>query len=78
PYSKAAHQAVIALHCATHQCPFNMVNDKYYKIEIQMLCSGTELPHPTTVSRDIKDLYKILVLPVMLELTSWWVEHHGS
>ncbi|KIK75066.1 hypothetical protein PAXRUDRAFT_90816, partial [Paxillus rubicundulus Ve08.2h10] len=56
PY-KAAHRAVIALRCATHQRPFNMVNDKYYKIEIQMLCPGTELPHPTTVSRDIKDLY---------------------
>ncbi|KIJ58078.1 hypothetical protein HYDPIDRAFT_59895, partial [Hydnomerulius pinastri MD-312] len=57
PYSKAAHQVIIALRCATHQRPFNMVNDKYYKMEVQMLRPGTELPHPTTVSKDIKYLY---------------------
>ncbi|KIK79421.1 hypothetical protein PAXRUDRAFT_161343 [Paxillus rubicundulus Ve08.2h10] len=64
PYSKAAHCAIIALCCAKNQCPFNMVNDKYYKMEVQMLCPGTELPHTSTVSQDIKDLYTNLALDI--------------
>ncbi|KIK93837.1 hypothetical protein PAXRUDRAFT_144159, partial [Paxillus rubicundulus Ve08.2h10] len=64
PYSKAAHCVVIALHCVKNQCPFNMVNDKYYKMEVKMLPPGTELPHTSTVSQDIKDLYTNLTLDV--------------
>ncbi|KAI0045689.1 hypothetical protein FA95DRAFT_1495156, partial [Auriscalpium vulgare] len=57
PYSPAAHRAVIALRSATSQRPFNMVADKYYAMEVNMLRPGTPLPAPTTVSEDIKALH---------------------
>ncbi|KAF8835609.1 hypothetical protein BDN67DRAFT_912737 [Paxillus ammoniavirescens] len=64
PYSVAAHRAIIALRCAKNQHPFNMVKDKYYLMEVEMLQPGTVVPHPTTVSLDIKDLYKALAVDV--------------
>jgi hypothetical protein len=64
PYSKAAHRAIIALRCAKSQRPANMVKDKFYEMEVQMLRPGTEIPHPSTISRDIKDLYKDLAVDV--------------
>jgi hypothetical protein len=37
--------------------PFNAVNDKYYKMEVELLCPGTKVPAPKMVSFDIKHLY---------------------
>jgi hypothetical protein len=56
-YSEAAHRAVIALRCATSHRPFNVVNDKYYKVEVELLRPGTKIPAPRTVSEDINHLY---------------------
>jgi hypothetical protein len=56
-YSEAAHRAIIALRCATSHRPFNVVNDKYYKMEVELLRPGTKLPASNTVSLDIKHLY---------------------
>ena len=56
-YTPAAHRTIIAMRSATSNCPFNAVTDKYYKMEVEMLRPGTVIPHPTTVSQDIKHLY---------------------
>lgn len=56
-YTPARHRTLIALRCATEQRPFNMVTDKYYKMEVDLLRRGTLIPSPNTVSRDIRDLY---------------------
>ncbi|KAJ7107695.1 hypothetical protein C8R44DRAFT_543336, partial [Mycena epipterygia] len=54
-YSPAAHRAIIALQTATSNRPFNAVNEKYYKMEVEML--RPVIPAATTVSRDLKLLY---------------------
>jgi hypothetical protein len=33
------------------------VLDEDYQAEVDMLCPGTKLPHPATVSRDIQAIY---------------------
>ncbi|KAL1707229.1 hypothetical protein EV121DRAFT_199468 [Schizophyllum commune] len=57
-YSPIAHRALIALRSATSHRPFNMVRDRFYTEEVQMLRPGTILPSPATVSVDVKRLYK--------------------
>lgn len=54
PYSAARHRAIIALRCASSQRPFNVVADKYYRAEVELLRPGTSVPSPSTVSDDIK------------------------
>jgi hypothetical protein len=34
------------------------VKDPFYVEEVEMLRPGTVLPSPSTVSRDVKDIYK--------------------
>ncbi|KAF9037431.1 hypothetical protein BDP27DRAFT_1190478, partial [Rhodocollybia butyracea] len=57
-YSPAAHRAVIVLKCASSFRPFNSVNDRWYKVEVEMLRPGTLLPSAATLSRDTKILYQ--------------------
>ena len=63
-YSEAAHQAIIALRCATSHCPFNSVSYKYYHKEVDLLRPGTKIPVPSTVSLDIKHIYLELLKTV--------------
>lgn len=56
-YSVAGHRALIALHCARSNHPFNAICDEDYQREVQMLRPGTILPSPHTVSRDIRAIY---------------------
>ncbi|KAJ7706650.1 hypothetical protein B0H16DRAFT_1345807, partial [Mycena metata] len=56
-YSPAAHRAIIAMRTATSHRPFNAVNDKYYKMEVELLRPGTIIPSASTVSRDVNLLY---------------------
>lgn len=56
-YSPAAHRALIALRCAKRHRPFNFILDEEYLLEVQMLRPGTIVPHPITVSRDIRTIY---------------------
>ena len=57
PYSTAALHTLIAMHCTKNHRPFNSVLDVDYQDEVQMLCPGTILPSPQTVSCDIKAIY---------------------
>ncbi|EJC99011.1 uncharacterized protein FOMMEDRAFT_58161, partial [Fomitiporia mediterranea MF3/22] len=63
-YSEAAHRTVIALRCAKNNCPFNIVSDNYYSLEVAMLHPGVVLPCPETVSNDIKAIYAGLSINV--------------
>ena len=56
-YTPANHRALIAMRCAKSHRPMNSVADEDYRTEVQMLRPGTVLPHPSTVSRDMKALY---------------------
>ncbi|EJC99096.1 uncharacterized protein FOMMEDRAFT_94586 [Fomitiporia mediterranea MF3/22] len=64
PYSEATHQALIALRCAKSNRPFNSVKDKYYGLEVNMLCLGTVVPVPSTILKDIKHIYEGLSVNV--------------
>ena len=57
PYSPANHRALLALHCARSNRPFNIVTDPNYQDEIMMLRPNTIIPNPSTVSRDLKMIY---------------------
>jgi hypothetical protein len=57
PYSAENHRAIIAMRSAVHGRSFNEFQDKYYKMEVEMLRPGTVLPHPSTVSRDLNEIY---------------------
>ncbi|KAJ7720509.1 hypothetical protein B0H16DRAFT_1245762, partial [Mycena metata] len=56
-YSPAAHRAIIAMRTATSHRPFNSVNDKYYRMEVELLRPGTIIPSASTVSRGLNLLY---------------------
>ena len=56
-YTPETHHALIALHSAKHSHPINSILDDDYHIEVEMLCPGTVLPHPTTVQCDLIDTY---------------------
>ena len=60
PYSLANHRALIAMRCAKNARPFNSVYDEDYLNEVEMLRPGTIVPSPSTVSRDINDIYVAL------------------
>ena len=57
PYSEANHRTLIALRCADSQRPFSMVDDRFYKMEVEMLHPGAVIPSSSTVSRDSTRLY---------------------
>lgn len=57
PYSQATHRTLIAQRCASNARPFNIVKDPEYAMEVQMLRPGTVIPSPSTVSRDINEMY---------------------
>ena len=57
-YSAAAHRALIALRCAKSGRPINFVTDEDYIREVQMLRPGTIPPHPSTVQRDLLEIYE--------------------
>ncbi|KAJ7265762.1 hypothetical protein C8J57DRAFT_1069203 [Mycena rebaudengoi] len=56
-YTPARHRALIALRCASSHRPFNAVRDAFYLEEVELLHPGTQVPSPTTVSRDVQTLY---------------------
>jgi len=58
-YTPEKHQAVIAMCCCVSKRPFNMVRDPLYVEEVRLLQPGTPIPHPSTVSCDVNQIYKI-------------------
>ncbi|KAF9008060.1 hypothetical protein BDQ17DRAFT_1455832 [Cyathus striatus] len=64
PYSLINHRTLLVLQCADSMWPFNMVNDKFYQMQVQMLCPGTKLPSHDTIQRDTIYLFKVMSLHV--------------
>ena len=58
-YTEIRHRAIIALRCAASHRAFNMVDDPFYKQEIELLRPGTKGSSPKMVSRDIQTLYQM-------------------
>lgn len=56
-YSDARYRALLALRCAKQARPINMILDDDYQEEVEMLRPGTVVPHPTTVHRDLINIY---------------------
>ncbi|KDQ07371.1 hypothetical protein BOTBODRAFT_79550, partial [Botryobasidium botryosum FD-172 SS1] len=56
-YTPAHHRALIALRCAVSKRPFNMVKDRHYIAEVELLRPGMVVPHPSIVSSDICNIY---------------------
>jgi len=65
PYTPETHRALIALHCAKHSRPINSILDDDYRTEVEMLHPGIALPHPTTVQRDLVNIYIQMSIFVM-------------
>ncbi|KIO21038.1 hypothetical protein M407DRAFT_48438, partial [Tulasnella calospora MUT 4182] len=59
PYSEKMHRTLIAIRCARSYRPFNFVKDPEYAMEVEMLQPGTKLPHPSTVSKDVRAIHKL-------------------
>ena len=64
PYTEGTHHVIIALMCTTVNWLFNSVSDKYYKMEVECLHPGTNIPAPKTVSLEINYLYLELLKAV--------------
>jgi hypothetical protein len=60
PYSEACHCTVIALRCASSSRAAQLVTDKWYRKEVELLRPGTSIPSEHTVSRDLKLLHREL------------------
>ena len=52
-YSPATFKFRLAIWIARSQCLFQIVQDEYLLALFKMLFVQVEIPHPTTVSRDI-------------------------
>jgi hypothetical protein len=50
---------LIAMWCARRHRPFNIVEDDELNEIFHMLYARVEVPHPTTVSRDVKEIFYI-------------------
>lgn len=63
-YSEALHWVLIVLRCVASARPFNMIIDKWYKMEVEMLWPGTVVLHPATISSDLQCLYSGMSLHI--------------
>lgn len=66
-YSKENFRALQVIRTAKYPRPFNAVKDEEYRREVQMLRPGAEqdIPHPSTLSRDLNFVYLQLSYTVM-------------
>ncbi|EJD41570.1 hypothetical protein AURDEDRAFT_68674 [Auricularia subglabra TFB-10046 SS5] len=70
-YSPALHRAILAMRTSVSNRPFNALEDKYYRQEVELLWPGTKLPHRTVVSKDVKYLHTTVVSDYIRWLVIW-------
>jgi hypothetical protein len=58
-YSPARFRFLLAMWCARRHRPFKIVHDDELVEIFQMLYDRVDVPHPTTVSRDVKEIFYI-------------------
>ncbi|KAJ7874071.1 hypothetical protein B0H14DRAFT_3437991 [Mycena olivaceomarginata] len=57
PYNEARHRVICALRCAANKRSFASQDDKWYRMEVELLPPGTIPPSSKVVERDISTLY---------------------
>ncbi|KAJ7078196.1 hypothetical protein C8R44DRAFT_863145, partial [Mycena epipterygia] len=57
PYNEARHRAICAIRCAANKRPFASQDDKWYRMEVELLRPGTNPPSSKIVERDVGLLY---------------------
>lgn len=57
-YDEYQHRAILVLRCARNHRPFNIVKDKEYQMEVELLRPGTRIPTAEQISRDTRLLYQ--------------------
>ncbi|KAF8868924.1 hypothetical protein BD779DRAFT_1458867, partial [Infundibulicybe gibba] len=85
-YSAPRFRFLLALWCSRHHRPFQIVEDEelveMFKMLYALFYHRVEIPHPTTISRDVHDMFllcqknvisilKGLALSRALHITSW-------
>jgi hypothetical protein len=58
-YSPARFRYLLAMWCSRHYRPFNIVKDEELLDIFTMLYARIDVPHPVTVSRDVKEIFRI-------------------
>jgi hypothetical protein len=58
PFSLARFRALLALWCAQNHRPFELVDNELFGAIVDELRPGTLLPDPTTISRDVRVIYR--------------------
>ena len=58
-YSAARFRYLLAMWCARRHRPFNIVTDEELVDIFKMLYARVDIPHPTTVSRDVKEIFEL-------------------
>jgi hypothetical protein len=58
-YSAELLRVNLALWCATSYRPFLIVEDTYFQKTISLFNNQAKIPSDSTISRDVKDFYKI-------------------
>lgn len=56
-YTPAKFRYKLAVWIARRHCPYAIVQDEEFLELLRMLNSKVEVPHPTTVSRDIREIF---------------------
>lgn len=67
-YTDAGFRVFLALWTAASHRPFNIVNDPYLIRAFRMLNDRVQVPSAQTLSRDVKDIFKICGKKVKLLL----------
>lgn len=63
-YDPYVHYTLLALRCAHDHRPAASVADSLYKQEVELLRPGTKIPHPTSISKYIKQLHATVALNI--------------
>jgi hypothetical protein len=58
-YSPARFRYLLAMWCARRHRPFNIVKDQELIDIFTMLYIRVDVPHPTTVSRDVREIFQL-------------------
>lgn len=67
-YSKAKFRLLCSLWVARHHRPYTIIQDEELLAIFRMLYGRVEVPHPTTLSRDVREVYVMTQLTIARKL----------
>ncbi|KAJ7654258.1 hypothetical protein B0H17DRAFT_956989, partial [Mycena rosella] len=56
-YNEVQHHTITAIWCAANKCSFASQDDKWYRLEVELLRPRTTPPSSKIVARDMEILY---------------------